>query len=133
MMPPGMQLAVGKFREAKAIKEPVDLTGQRFHMLVATEALPERDKHGWILWRCKCDCGGEAIYPTCQLRGGNAKSCGCLKPKRERIPLQAPPEFEDCAAYSPGKHFNGCDALVELLCATRGECAFYKSRNDEDE
>lgn len=33
-----------------------DLTGQRFGMLTALEALEERHQ-GCVIWRCQCDCG----------------------------------------------------------------------------
>jgi len=30
------------------------------------------------LWRCRCICGTEKVVRASNLRGGNAKSCGCL-------------------------------------------------------
>ena len=32
-----------------------------------------------IFWKCKCDCGNEAIIEGNALRTGNTKSCGCIK------------------------------------------------------
>ncbi len=53
----------------------IDLTGQRFGRLVATEAVPtERGRH----WRCVCDCGSLHVVKTNQLTSGKTKSCGCL-------------------------------------------------------
>jgi hypothetical protein len=33
-------------------------------------------------WLCRCDCGNERVVPTCNLRTGNSKSCGCYKRER---------------------------------------------------
>ena len=130
-MPPDMLLAVVKFREARAIKSAIDIAGMRFGMLVAIEPLEYRNENGGVLWRCKCDCGGEGIFPAGQLRNGSNKSCGCLSRNRGRPQrLTVPPEFEDCIANRPDKYFNGCEALIELMCAKEGKCKFYKSKND---
>jgi len=57
----------------------IDRTGQRFGKLVAL------DRAGYtktkkILWRCKCDCGKEALVDICSLVTGNTSSCGCVIP-----------------------------------------------------
>lgn len=58
----------------KARKDFIDLTGQRFGMLVVLE--PMRSSHGYAGFLCRCDCGIEKF-----MTGGNlrrpAKSCGC--------------------------------------------------------
>ena len=38
----------------------VDLTGQRFGRLVVLERCGV-SKNGYVLWRCKCDCGNDAL------------------------------------------------------------------------
>lgn len=56
----------------------IDLTGQTFGRLTAIEPAG-RDKHGKLLWRCKCSCSErEVVAPTNDLRRGNTQSCGCL-------------------------------------------------------
>lgn len=40
-----------------------------------------RDKQGSILWRCKCECGKEAIVRESNLKKAWTKSCGCLRLK----------------------------------------------------
>lgn len=56
-----------------------DLTGQRFHMLVASVrdgmASPVR-------WVCRCDCGNEVSVRAKDLRSGTTKSCGCYRQSR---------------------------------------------------
>lgn len=53
-----------------------DITGQRFTRLVA-----ERLDHVNIraYWFCRCDCGRSAVVKGASLRGGNTRSCGCLR------------------------------------------------------
>lgn len=60
---------MGKFKSK-------DLVGQRFGRLVAIEPIG-RDKQGYVIWRCKCDCGNEKNVSTKCLGRGTA-SCGCL-------------------------------------------------------
>jgi hypothetical protein len=54
-----------------------ELTGLRFGKLVVI-AQAGRMK-GQIAWRCRCDCGGEVISRSQNLRLGHTKSCGCSK------------------------------------------------------
>lgn len=51
-------------------------TGQRFGRLV-TIAKVGRDKQGYVIWRCQCDCGNEKDVSTKYL-GKGTSSCGCL-------------------------------------------------------
>lgn len=53
----------------------LDITGERYGRLVAIERLQGNVSP----WRFKCDCGKETIVPLGRVRGGNTKSCGCLK------------------------------------------------------
>lgn len=57
----------------------VDLTGKRFGRLVVLRLEETRgNKHGTnALWRCRCDCGGEKVAYSMNLRRGNTTSCGC--------------------------------------------------------
>ena len=55
-----------------------DLTGMRFGRLVAIEPVGQA-KNRSVLWRCKCDCGGERIVTQGNLHMGSVRSCGCLR------------------------------------------------------
>lgn len=57
------------------------LIGQRFGKLVVIEDSGER-KATSILWRCKCDCGGEILVKRHQLTSDCITSCGCIPKKR---------------------------------------------------
>ena len=57
-----------------------DILGHRFGKLVAVEKLT--DANGHLVYRCKCDCGGEKLVTeSADLRNGRIKSCGCLTVK----------------------------------------------------
>lgn len=58
-----------------------DISGRRFHRLVAIERVGTT-KANKAIWRCACDCGGEARTTTGSLLCGNAKSCGCYRVAR---------------------------------------------------
>ena len=58
-----------------------DLTGQRFGKLTVVKYLCSDNNintRRGKMWLCKCDCGGEKIASSYQLRKGNISSCGCL-------------------------------------------------------
>ncbi|MDG4962973.1 hypothetical protein OGZ33_01800 [Lactococcus lactis] len=61
-----------------------DLTGQRFGRLTAIAKTGERNRAGYVLWNCKCDCGNETTVPSSELKRAKlkergSKSCGCLR------------------------------------------------------
>lgn len=60
-----------------------DLTGQRFGKLVAIEPTEER-RNGRVVWRCRCDCGGEKLVQIGNLLNGGTKSCGCERGKKPK-------------------------------------------------
>lgn len=74
----GYTKSCGCLHEVKA----VDLTGQRFGRLTAIRPTEQRGKGGFVIWECKCDCGNTKLASTNSLRGGNTKSCGCLRKKK---------------------------------------------------
>ncbi len=55
-----------------------DLTGRRFGKLLVG-APTERRESGWVVWRCRCDCGNETVVGQTLLQSGKTKSCGCLQ------------------------------------------------------
>ena len=58
-----------------------DIIGQRFGLLTVTGDSGRR-KGNSVLWRCRCDCGGERLATRQQLVSGNAASCGCVPRQR---------------------------------------------------
>ncbi len=55
-----------------------DLTGRRFGRLTVAGDSGER-KGGSILWKCRCDCGGETTAMRYELESGNVTNCGCVE------------------------------------------------------
>lgn len=61
-----------------------DISGQRFGHLVALCPSREHDKSGFLVWRCRCDCGTEVNVSYNSLLYGNQVSCGCQKKEHDR-------------------------------------------------
>lgn len=63
-------------------KNYIDLTGQRFGMLIVLERNENVISAGGqskITWKCKCDCGNEVVVKGNALKTGMTQSCGCIK------------------------------------------------------
>lgn len=67
----------------QAIKQRIDLTGQRFGKLVALYPIYSKEKNAHTKWQCKCDCGNECSIDMGNLRSGKSQSCGCTNSKQE--------------------------------------------------
>lgn len=69
-------------RKFKGAKRPecgrpgrkMDLTDQKFHMLLVKERDPNNSKK----WLCECECGAITSVAGGNLRTDHTKSCGCL-------------------------------------------------------
>lgn len=59
-----------------------DISGERFGRLVAVSFAYR--KNNSTFWKCICDCGTEIVARASSLRGGNKKSCGCLRTELNR-------------------------------------------------
>jgi len=57
---------------------PANLIGQSFSRLTVIRR-GENTGAGKAMWVCRCTCGGETLVPTCRLRAGKTRSCGCLQ------------------------------------------------------
>ena len=58
------------------------LVGQRFGKLVVIERV-DNNRFDHVCYRCKCDCGGDTVVDSTNLKGGHTNSCGCIKSKGE--------------------------------------------------
>ena len=61
----------------------IDLTGKKFNRLTVIEKTKER-KHGYVVWKCKCDCGNIVYYTTQTLNNKDTQSCGCYHSQRSQ-------------------------------------------------
>ena len=63
-----------------------DLSEQKFYRLKALSPTNKRDSHGSVIWKFQCDCGNIVERSGTEVKRGNIKSCGCIKPyARERF------------------------------------------------
>lgn len=58
------------------------LIGKKFGKLTVVERV-QNNRFGHTCYKCKCDCGGETIVDSGNLRQGITNSCGCIKSKGE--------------------------------------------------
>lgn len=56
-----------------------NLIGRKFGRLLVISEVFERDKHGNVIWKCKCDCGNEKLITGNGLLQGGTISCGCYQ------------------------------------------------------
>ena len=83
-----------------------DLTDKEFGNLVALY-IGKRDKHGHIMWLCRCDCGETKLVRIGDLIGGGVKSCGCLNSELKKGKLNI--------NWDGGKKTFTCDECGEVF------------------
>lgn len=59
-----------------------DLIGKVFGKLTVLEASHRRASNGSVLYKCKCECGGETYTTAYNLKSGHTKSCGCTRKEK---------------------------------------------------
>lgn len=101
-------------RERSSESSLISLVGNRYGKLTVTERA-ENNRFGHVCYKCKCDCGGEVIVDSTNLRNGNTNSCGCIKSKGEmkiqqyfqnnNIKYQAQYSFDDIILSSGRRPF----------------------------
>lgn len=69
-------------RTFKGLRGPacnrIDLSGQVFSGLTVLE-YHGTSRHNQSLWKCRCECGNDAIVAGIYLRSRTTRSCGCLR------------------------------------------------------
>lgn len=61
-----------------------DVTGRPYHRLTPAEYLGRKaagsqGKTFTHYWRCRCECGNDAVVTLANLRSGQVRSCGCMR------------------------------------------------------
>lgn len=69
-------------RERISASRRHDILGLRFHRLLVVSFAGVRG--GRVLWKARCDCGGEVVTQTGNLLSGHTRSCGCFNRERTR-------------------------------------------------
>lgn len=75
------QLQAGYRKSCGCLSHPPlkDFVGKKFGMLTVIEYAGK--SKGMHQWKCKCDCGNEAIIGQTRLQNGKTTSCGCMQSK----------------------------------------------------
>lgn len=83
-----------------------DLSNKKFGLLTALE-LNGRNPKGYLLWKCRCDCGGFINVTADHLKSGNTRSCGCLikRSTEKRVKLQSLQRKKEYSSFI-GKKYN---------------------------
>jgi len=97
---------------AKKMIEP----GMRFGKLTAVEKAGVTTSQ-CLMWRCRCDCGGEICADSNKLRNGKVTDCGCItKLSRKQIDLTGM-RFGKLTALEPTKRrADGGSAVWKCKC-----------------
>lgn len=69
-------------RERARESNLIDEVGNKYGRLTVLERA-ENTPDGRVQWLCKCDCGTLHVVSASNLRGGQVKSCGCIKSSGE--------------------------------------------------
>lgn len=100
-----------------------DITRKKFGKLLVISYLPDLKK-----WSCLCDCGKETFVFSSNLKNGNTKSCGCLRPYNLREDKNFPAKmylyrhYRDSCAKKRGLNFS--IIFEDFINLTQQEC-FY--------
>lgn len=65
-------------------RQTKDITGKRYGKLTAIEPTTKRAS-GYIIWKCKCDCGNITYVTSHNLETGITLSCGCIQTEIAKI------------------------------------------------
>lgn len=99
---------------------PKILPGYQVGHLTVVEKTEER-KNGYMVWRCRCDCGNEVLLDTRYLQRGTIQDCGCrtkLRPGQRDI---AGMRFGKLVAVEPVEGGGYGETLWRCQCDCGGE------------
>lgn len=101
------KLVSGKTTDCGCSKRNIEMLGKRFGRLVVIDKTEQRKKRS-VIWKCKCDCGGEWFASSQDLNYGTVKSCGCIQKEKQHFATHDPIHrvwntmIERC--YNPNKN-----------------------------
>lgn len=102
-----------------------DVTGKIFSRLTVIKRAPN-NKHGHIMWLCKCICGKEKIIQSYSLRSGDSTSCGCFA--IEQIKLANTKH-----SHALNKRKDGsCTKTYNAWCGIKKRCNNPCEKDDKD-
>lgn len=85
---------------------------------------PTSEKHsGYIIWHCKCDCGGEILLDTRYLQRGTITDCGCITKVRPGQRDLTGKRFGKLVCLEPTKDRGASGGVIwRCLCDCGNEC-----------
>lgn len=97
--------------------------GYRLGQLTVESPTQER-KNGYMVWNCRCDCGGAIKLDTRCLQRGTVTDCGCIsKVKPGQLDISGQ-RFGKLIAVEPTGEVRGGSAIWRCKCDCSGEvCA----------
>jgi hypothetical protein len=113
----------------------IDITGQRFDQLVATQFIGLSGNLQTIVWECQCDCGSVIRTGYSALVTGHKKSCGCIKSERisrsMSLPIKITVENEILHSYKQGAKKRNLDFKLtksEFINLLYNDCFYCGSK-----
>lgn len=97
-----------------------DLTGLRCGRLTVEAPTPMR-KNSYIVWRCRCDCGGEILLDTRCLQRRTVTDCGCISKVRPGQRDVSGQRFGILTAVEPTGEVIRGSAIWRCRCDCGGE------------
>ena len=93
----------------------INILGHKSGLLTVIEKLDNRSKNGKVLWKAKCECGGEKIAEASNFKNLKIGSCGC----------QLKTTFKDLT----NKKFNKI-TLIKYIGKNKQSCHIYEALCD---
>lgn len=91
---------------------------------LTVEGPTEQRRGGYIVWACRCDCGGTILLDTRCLQRGSVADCGCISRVRPGKKDISGMRFGKLVAIEPTGEVRGGSAVWRCLCDCGGEvCA----------
>ena len=97
----------------------IELTKQKFDGFTVIEPTNKR-YHGYIVWKCKCNCGNEFEAPYLNIKNNNIKSCGCILRKNKELfkvkldKNRSTKKYEKCKDFAIGYTKTGQRFIFDL-------------------
>lgn len=85
----------------------MDITGQRFGLLIAVKPTNQRSSNGSVIWECLCDCGNITYVSLGNLIREHTLSCGCRHQSKWEM-LIADFLMSLNIEFAPQKRFSDC-------------------------
>ena|SRR5271157_1356755 len=107
-----------------------DLIGQKFGRLTVIQQAENPWKNGRA-WLCQCDCGGQRVDTSSNLRAGKSKSCGCLQTENRKRQARkwTLPDGQAAVNFLLSKYKHGAEVRHLEFCLTEDQFRVLISSN----